>query len=188
MSTERIIVVKAVVPQLLQHIKLAMRDFPSRFDMITERAAKRTYDLLSDALEKGAVLEIGQMNDMLHDASMAPSIISGLKPNMELFTTESFGPSVALIEVEDVFEAVEIANNSFYGLSASIFSSNIGRAIAVGKTLQSGAVHINSMTLHDEATLPHGGVKDSGYGRFGGRWGISCFVQSKNILVHGIKI
>lgn len=188
MSTERIIVVKSVAKQLLQHVKLAMHDLPSRYDMVTEKAANRTYNLINDALDKGAILETGQKSDLLRGASMAPNIISGLKPSMELFTTESFGPTVGLIEVDDISEAIEIANTSFYGLSTSIFSADIGRAIAIGKALHSGAVHINSMTLHDEATLPHGGVKNSGYGRFGGRWGISEFVQTKNILVHGIKI
>ena len=188
MSTERIIVVRSVVDQLLKHIRSVLQNFPARCDMVTEKAANRTLALIDDALNKGAVLQTGTRADLLHGASMATTVISNLTPEMDLFTTESFGACVGIIEVQDASAAVEIANSSFYGLSASVFSKDLSRAIAVGKMLQSGAVHINSMTLHDEATLPHGGVKDSGYGRFGSRWGISEFLQTKSILVHGIKI
>lgn len=188
MSTERIIVVRSVVDHLLNHIRSALQKFPARCDMVSEKAAHRTLALIDDALGKGAVLQTGTRADLLHGASMATTVISNLTPDMDLFSTESFGACIGIIEVDDASAAVAMANSSFYGLSASVFSKDISRAIAVGKALQSGAVHINSMTLHDEATLPHGGVKDSGYGRFGGRWGISEFVQTKNILVHGIKI
>lgn len=188
MSTERIIVVRSLADQLLKHIRSVLQNFPARCDMVTEKAANRALALIDDALSKGAVLQTGTRADLLHGASMATTVISNLTPEMDLFTTESFGACVGIIEVQDASAAVEIANSSFYGLSASVFSKDLSRAIAVGKMLQSGAVHINSMTLHDEATLPHGGVKDSGYGRFGSRWGISEFLQTKTILVHGIKI
>jgi acyl-CoA reductase-like NAD-dependent aldehyde dehydrogenase len=188
MSTERIIVVKSVVDQLIKNIRSVLQNFPARCDMVSDKAANRTLALIDDALGKGAVLQTGTRDDLLRGASMATTVISNLTPNMDLFTTESFGSCVGIIEVDDASAAVDVANGSFYGLSASIFTKDIGRAIAIGKRLQSGAVHINSLTLHDEATLPHGGVKDSGYGRFGGRWGISEFVQTKTILVHGIKM
>jgi acyl-CoA reductase-like NAD-dependent aldehyde dehydrogenase len=188
MSTERIIVVRSVFDRLVQHIRSALQNFPARCDMVTEKAANRTLALIDDAIGKGAVLQNGTRADLLRGTSMAATVISNLTPEMDLFTTESFGACVGIIDVDDVLAAVEMANSSFYGLSASIFSKDISRAIAVAKMLQSGAVHINSMTLHDEATLPHGGVKDSGYGRFGSRWGVSEFVQTKNILVHGIRI
>lgn len=188
MSTERIIVVKSVVDKLLGHIRSALSSFPARCDMISDNAANRTLSLIDDALGKGAVLQTGTREDLLQGASMATTILSNLTPEMDLFTTESFGACVGIIEVDDASAAVAMANDSFYGLSASVFSGDIARAIAIGKMLQTGAVHINSMTIHDEATMPHGGVKDSGFGRFGGRWGISEFVQAKNILVHGIKI
>lgn len=188
MSTERIIVVKSAVDELLKHIRSKLSTFPARCDMVSEKAANRALGLIDDALGKGAVLQTGNREDLLHGGSMATTVISNLTPEMELFTTESFGACVGIIEVEDAVSAVSMANDSFYGLSASVFTKDISRGIAIGKMLQSGAVHINSMTLHDEATLPHGGVKDSGFGRFGGRWGISEFIQTKNILVHGIKI
>lgn len=81
-------------------------------------------------------------------------------------------------------QAVKIVNDSLYGLSGAIFSRNHMNALSLAKKIHTGAIHINSATVHDEPTLPHGGRKDSGWGRFGGHWGLEEFLQTKTIILH----
>jgi acyl-CoA reductase-like NAD-dependent aldehyde dehydrogenase len=90
---------------------------------------------------------------------------------------------VAVIRVADEEAAIAAANDSEYGLSASVFSTNIPRALGVAKRIESGMCHINGPTVHDEAQMPFGGVKSSGYGRFGGQAGIAEFTELRWITI-----
>ncbi|KAH8744434.1 putative salicylaldehyde dehydrogenase [Diaporthe sp. PMI_573] len=112
-----------------------------------------------------------------HQASMRPS---GAKKQSRLYREESFGPVVAFIVVPTVEEAIAVANDTEYGLSAAVWGS-LPKALAVARKIHSGAVHINGSTIHDEPTLPHGGMKSTGYGRFGSSWGISEFLTTRTI-------
>ena len=192
MSTELVIVVKTAEVKMIQALRTASQNFPKRGLSVTANGAQRTIRLVEDAINKGASLEghdqLHNPDSLLDGASLPQMIIRNLKPEMKICHDETFGPCLGVIVADSVSEAVAIANNSAYGLSASVFSSDTAKAIAIAKQLTSGAVHINAMTLHDEATLPHGGFKNSGYGRFGGRWGLSEFVQTKNVMVHGVAI
>ncbi len=78
-------------------------------------------------------------------------------------------------------EAIEIANDTEYGLSGAVFTENLGRGLKIAKEIDSGAIHINSMSVHDEAMLPHGGVKKSGWGRFNAQWGVEEFQKLKTV-------
>jgi acyl-CoA reductase-like NAD-dependent aldehyde dehydrogenase len=102
---------------------------------------------------------------------------------MRLYSEESFGPVVAVIRAKDDADAVRIANDSAYGLSASVFSRDIARALDVAAQIESGICHVNGPTVHDEANMPFGGVKDSGYGRFGSRAAINEFTELRWITV-----
>src|SRR5690606_10120955 len=97
---------------------------------------------------------------------MTATVIDHVTPAMRLYAEESFGPMVVVIRVKDEEEAIRIANDSEYGLSAAVFSRDIARALNVAKRIESGICHINGPTVHDEAQMPFGGVKASGYGRF----------------------
>jgi acyl-CoA reductase-like NAD-dependent aldehyde dehydrogenase len=81
-------------------------------------------------------------------------------------------------------DPVTLVNESLYGLSCAIFSQDYLKALKMAKLINTGAVHINSATVHDEPSLPHGGWKESGWGRFGGRWGFEEFLQTKTIILH----
>ncbi len=88
-----------------------------------------------------------------------------------------------MVRVNGVEEAVACANDNPYGLSAAVFGRDIARAMQVAQRIESGICHVNGPTVHDEAQMPFGGVKDSGYGRFGGRAGIEAFTELRWITV-----
>jgi len=88
-----------------------------------------------------------------------------------------------VIRVKDEEAAIAAANDSEYGLSASVFSRDIARALTVARRIQSGICHVNGPTVHDEAQMPFGGVKASGYGRFGGQAGVAEFTELRWITI-----
>ena len=149
--------------------------------MVTPEAAARVKRLAEDATSKGARLATGPIQ--LDGAVLQPVLIDGLTTDMALYKEEAFGPVVTVLRAGSDDEAVRLANDSEYGLSASVFSRDIGRAMAVAKRIESGICHINSSTVHDEAQMPFGGVKASGYGRFGGKAGVAEFTDLRWITV-----
>lgn len=102
---------------------------------------------------------------------------------MRVYGEESFGPIVTVVRVNGVDEAVRVANDTEYGLSAAVFGRDIARALDVAKRIESGICHINGPTVHDEAQMPFGGVKASGYGRFGGKAGVAEFTELRWITI-----
>ena len=114
---------------------------------------------------------------------MDATVVDGVTPEMRLFHEESFGPVVAITHVANDDEAVRTANDSDYGLSASVFSNDTSRAFGIATRIDTGICHINSATVHDEAQMPFGGVKASGFGRFGGRYAVHEFTDVQWITV-----
>ena len=114
---------------------------------------------------------------------MQPAIVDGVTPDMRLYREESFAPVVAILRADSDDDAVALANDSEFGLAASVFSRDIARAMAVARRIESGICHINGPTVHDEAQMPFGGVKASGYGRFGSRASIGEFTELRWITV-----
>ncbi len=149
--------------------------------MVSPEAATRVKRLVEDATSKGAKLATGPLQ--LNGAVLQPVLLDGLTTEMDLYKEEAFGPVVTVLRAGSDDEAVRLANDTQYGLSASVFSRDIGRAMAVAKRIESGICHINSSTVHDEAQMPFGGVKSSGYGRFGGRAGIAEFTDLRWITI-----
>ena len=114
---------------------------------------------------------------------MSATVLDHVSSAMRVYNEESFGPVVAIVRVEGVDEAVRVANDTEYGLSAAVFGRDIARAIEVARRIESGICHVNGPTLHDEAQMPFGGVKASGYGRFGGKAGIAEFTELRWITI-----
>ena len=136
--------------------------------------------LIVDALAKGARLLTG---GKANDTHMSPTLLDGVTREMRLWREESFGPVKAIIRVHSEEEALAVANDSEYGLSAAVYSRDSARAWNVAQRLQTGICHINGPTVHDEAQMPFGGCKASGYGRFGGRAGIAEFTELRWITI-----
>jgi len=110
-----------------------------------------------------------------------PTVIGGLSNDMNLWTEEAFGPLVGYRLFSDEDEAVKLANSPGYGLSASVFTRDLRKAFALAKKLESGQVHINSMTVNGAEGVPFGGVKNSGWGRFNAKEGMEEFLATKTV-------
>ncbi|MBI1418523.1 MAG: aldehyde dehydrogenase family protein [Limimaricola sp.] len=136
--------------------------------------------LIADAIEKGAWLVTGGAGE---GTIMPATIVDGVTPEMRLFREESFGPVVCIVRARDADHAVELANDTEYGLSAAVFGADIRRAMSVARRIDSGICHINGPTVHDEAQMPFGGTKSSGHGRFGGSAGIDAFTELRWITI-----
>ncbi|HKK43480.1 MAG TPA: aldehyde dehydrogenase family protein, partial [Bacteroidales bacterium] len=112
-----------------------------------------------------------------------PSLVTDVKEDMPLFEEEVFGPVAPVIVVKNTDEAVELVNNSEFGLGVSVFTSDIKRAEKLAHEFSDGAVFINSLVKSDPR-LPFGGTKNSGYGRELSSQGIREFVNAKTIYVN----
>ena len=126
--------------------------------LVTKEAVARNKELLDDAVAKGAkVVAGGEFNGTVVSAT----VLDRVTPAMRIYTEESFGPVKPVIRVKDVEEAIRIANDTEYGLSAAVFGKDVARALGVAKRIQSGICHINAPTVHDEgadAVRRHQGV------------------------------
>src|SRR6478736_354773 len=189
MSTERIIVVDAVADEFAAKLRdkaATMVAGDPRIGktplgaMIGSSNVDTVRRLVADALAKGATRLTGDDgNGVLVPACVIDHVTEG----MALYRDESFGPVVALIRARDEDHAVELANDSEYGLSAAVFSRDIPRALKVAQRIRSGICHINGPTVADEAQMPFGGTNASGYGRFGGVAAVAEFTELRWITV-----
>jgi succinate-semialdehyde dehydrogenase/glutarate-semialdehyde dehydrogenase len=141
--------------------------------------ADKLHNQVQQSVSKGAELITGGDVD---GCNYQPALLINVKPGMPAFDEEIFGPVFSIISVKDEHEAIELANESRYGLGANIWTKNIDKAIFLSKKINSGAVFINSM-VKSEPALPFGGVKKSGYGRELSKHGIMEFVNMKTITV-----
>ena len=160
MSTEKIIVHANVLESFHEEFKKAVAAFFSLDTdtpvLINANAVAVNQNLLSDAVSKGATVIFGSLGQAT-GASIRPVVLSGVTKQMDIFYKESFGPTVSIVTAKSEEEALELANDTEYGLTAAIFTTDLRRALRMCKEIDSGAVHINGMTVHDETSLPHGG-------------------------------
>jgi acyl-CoA reductase-like NAD-dependent aldehyde dehydrogenase len=177
MSTERIIVVEPVADEFARRLgeKAAAMPAPAVGEQVDEAAAAKARALIDDALAQGARAI----------ASGAATVLDGITPAMKLYRDESFGPVVGIVRVADEEEAIRVANDSDYGLSAAVFTRDAARGLRVARRVRSGICHVNGPTVHDEPQMPFGGVGASGYGRFGGKAGIEAFTELRWITIAG---
>lgn len=191
MSTERIIVDESVASAFVEKLakKAATLTAGNPHDsnaplgtVIGYEAVSRINALLQDAVLKGArILTGGRASGTLMDAT----VLDHVTPSMRIYSEESFGPVVAIIRVRGVDEAIRVANDTEYGLSSAVFGRDVKRAMDVALRIESGICHVNGPTVHDEAQMPFGGMKASGYGRFGGTAAIHEFTELRWITISG---
>jgi vanillin dehydrogenase len=148
--------------------------------VVDHRAAERVTSLVLDAVAKGAKLVAG---GSISGTLIGAHVLDHVTPAMRIYDEESFGPVTTVVRAKGEDDAVRIANDTPYGLSSAVFSRDVTRAFAVARRLETGICHINGPTVHDEAQMPFGGVKDSGYGRFGGKAAINEFTELRWITI-----
>jgi acyl-CoA reductase-like NAD-dependent aldehyde dehydrogenase len=189
MSTERILVDEKVADafanKFVAKAKTLSCGDPRQGDVVlgavvSMATVDRVHALVQDAVARGAkVLLSGDPQGTI----MPAVIVDYVTSEMQIFREESFGPSVSITRFETVEEAIALANDTEYGLSAAVFGRDIARAVEVAKRIDSGMCHVNGPTVHDEAQMPFGGVKSSGYGRFGGKAAVAEFTELRWITI-----
>ncbi|MDD7972184.1 aldehyde dehydrogenase [Roseinatronobacter alkalisoli] len=188
MSTERIIVdekiADAFVGKLAARANALVAGNPREKvhlgALVSEDAAEKIDALIADAVAKGAKLVAGGERQ---GAIVPAGVLDHVTPQMRIYREESFGPVKSIIRVSGDDEAVRVANDTEYGLSAAVHGSDIRRAQVVAGRIESGICHINGPTVADEAQMPFGGVKASGHGRFGGVMGMNEFTSMRWITI-----
>ncbi|UQU62151.1 aldehyde dehydrogenase family protein [Couchioplanes caeruleus] len=149
--------------------------------LINADAARRVAGLVDDAAAAGArVLSGGGAPDGAHYPA---TVLAGVTPDMRIHTEEIFGPVCTVLPVDGEDEAVAVANDSPYGLTAGIVTRDVTRGLAVARRLRTGCAHVNDQSVDDDPIAPFGGLGDSGYGRFGGRAGVEAFTDLRWITL-----
>ena len=188
MSTEKIVVDARVADAFVERFAARAAALPHGEpsghvvlgSLIGRAAVERVGALIDDAVAKGAVLVTGGVGD---GTIMPATVVDRVTPEMRIYSEETFGPVAAVVRVDGVEQAIAAANDSDYGLAAAVFGRDVQRALAVARRIESGIVHVNGPTVHDEAQMPFGGVKSSGYGRFGGKAAIEAFTELRWVTI-----
>jgi acyl-CoA reductase-like NAD-dependent aldehyde dehydrogenase len=190
MSTERFVVDEAVAEQFVSRFAQRVRSLetgvPSTTPgcvigpMIGQGSVQRINHLLDDAIGKGADIVAGGLAET---ALMGPTLVDRVTREMSIYDEETFGPVTTIVRVKGAEQALQVANDTAYGLSSSIFSRDVTRALELASRLDAGCVHINGATVQNEPQAPYGGMKKSGYGRFDGSAVIEEFTEVKWVTV-----
>lgn len=149
--------------------------------LVNEAAANRVAGLVQDAVQRGARILVGARQPV--GLTFPPTILTNVTRDMRIYHEEVFGPVACLFTVPDDEAAITLANDTDYGLTSAVFTGNAARGLAIARRLQHGCTHINSHTIKEDAVAPIGGLKASGYGAFGGRYGADFFTQTRWITV-----
>ncbi|TPK70506.1 aldehyde dehydrogenase [Mesorhizobium sp. B2-4-17] len=188
MSTERLIVDEKIADEFVAKLAARASKLPAGDprghvvlgSLISSQAADKMEELVADALGQDASLAAGGKRS---GTVVEATVLDHVTPSMRVYAEESFGPVKPVIRVKGEDEAVRVANDTEYGLSSAVFSRDIRRAMAVAARIQAGICHINGPTVGDEAQMPFGGMKGSGYGRFGGKASIAEFTDLRWVTI-----
>jgi acyl-CoA reductase-like NAD-dependent aldehyde dehydrogenase len=190
MSTERIIVMENIADQFVEKLVQKTTSLSASDPkistaplgrLINAGAAARVADLIADAVAQGARLEHG---GQVAGEVMQPAVLDHVTAAMRIYREESFGPVASVIRVRDVEEAISVANDTEFGLAAAVFGKDLKRCHAIADRLETGICQINGPTVFDDPNMPFGGMKSSGYGRFGGTAALDEFTEIRWLSQH----
>ncbi len=189
-STQRLIAVESVYDDLLDILKPKIESLttgdPLKAEtrvgpMIRTSDAQRVGEWIDEAVSAGARIVTGGDRD---GACMAPVLVADVSAEMRISRDEIFGPAVAAMRATNVDEAIAMANDSRYGLSAGVFTSDLNNAIRFAREISSGNIHINWGPQWRADLMPYGGLKDSGMGKEGPRYAINEMTEMKTVVIH----
>jgi aldehyde dehydrogenase (NAD+) len=151
--------------------------------LINQKQATRLDSVVDQAVAAGArALLRGPVEGTL----FSPAVLTDVTRDMAAYREEMFGPAVVLIPFETDEEAVRLANDSSYGLSGAVHTADLDRGVRLARELDTGMVHVNDASIHDEPIVAFGGEKASGIGRLNGQWSLDEFTTMKWVSVnHG---
>ena len=149
--------------------------------MIREEDAVRVGDWIKEAVASGArVLTGGDRSGTMY----APTLVADVKPEMRVSCDELFGPAVVATRFDDIDDAIALANDSIYGLSAALFTQNLEWAMKFVKKVHSGNLMINSGPAFRADLMPYGGLKESGMGKEGPGYAVQEMTELKMVAFH----
>lgn len=187
MSTERILVEDSVADEFVARFRKETEKLRYRPGerplgaLISPNAAMRIGTMVEDAIAKGAELVTG---GELSGGGIQPTVLDRVVPGMRIYSEEAFGPVVGVIRVGDRDEALAVANDTEFGLVASVFTADTGTGLDLLNEIETGIGHVNGSTVYDDPSMPFGGIKASGYGRFGGTEALREFTECQWIAIH----
>lgn len=149
--------------------------------LVREADAQRVADWISEAVRGGARLLCGGQRDR---AVVQPALLADVQPQMRISCEELFGPAVAVMRARDAQQAIALANDSRYGLSASLFTRDLDAAMRFAREVDSGNLHINWGPAWRAEMMPYGGLKESGFGKEGPRYAVQEMTEIKTVVIH----
>jgi acyl-CoA reductase-like NAD-dependent aldehyde dehydrogenase len=191
-SAQRVIAVDQVYAELLNVLKPKIEALTTgnQLDratkmgpMIREADAVRVGEWVNEAVSGGAKLLTGGKR---RGAIYEPTLLADVDPQMRVSRDELFGPAVTVTPAQSIDQAIALANDSKYGLSAAIFTENLGAAIQYARQVDSGNIHINWGPQWRADLMPYGGLKDSGFGKEGPKYAIHEMTEMKTVVIHGV--
>ena len=153
--------------------------------LIEEAAVEKVERHVADAVARGAKVLTGGARHALGGAFFQPTVLANVPADALIFNEETFGPVAPLISFDSEAEAVRLANATPYGLAAYFYSRDVARVIRVAEQLEFGMVGVNE-TLISTEVAPFGGVKHSGLGREGSRYGVDDYIEIKYVCLGGL--
>jgi acyl-CoA reductase-like NAD-dependent aldehyde dehydrogenase len=149
--------------------------------MVRDADARRVESWINEAVSEGAQVACGGECD---GAFMQPTLVLEAKPEMKIVRDELFGPGVAVTRARNIDDAIRMANDTTFGLSAGVFTQDVDAAIRFAREVHSGNIHINSGPMWRTDLMPYGGLKDSGLGREGPKYAIEEMTEMKSVVFH----
>ena len=193
MSTDRIIIHQSLadrfIPRYVERVKALPVGDPADpativGPLINTRGAQRVSALVKDAAAKGASLLTGDgAIEGPNGTLIRPVVLTDVTTDMDIFAAEIFGPATVIHPVDSTAAAIELANDTEYGLTGGVISRDVNAALDAASRVRSGIIHINDQGIADEPMAPFGGVKNSGYGKFGGTAGIESFTEQRWVTI-----